>query len=141
MIAGCFLAGPPICCEGRPVDSCCPDQPTFALLSKVSETLAGRAVYLTLYPFTAAERAGLGAVGQWEKVLIDLSQFEAHTRPLGMRDRWSCEPAFLPSPWTETLQRAWLDGNVRTYLERDLQANSSIENLIDSEADLATRWA
>ena len=92
----------------------------LALLAKVSETLAGRAVYLTLHPFTAAERAGLGAVGQWEKILIDPSQFGAHTRPFRMRDRRSCEPAFLPSPWTETLrlkESGWTGTSGHTWNE------------------------
>lgn len=104
----------------------------LTLFGKVSETLAGRAVYLTLYPFTVAERAGLGTVGQWEKVLDDPSQFEGiHPSSRGgeVLLRSGFPPAALAK--THSIQRAWLDGYVRTYLERDLQALSSIENLVD----------
>jgi len=54
----------------------------LALFGKVSETLAGRAVYLTLHPLTMAERSGLGGAGQWETLLSDPSQFEGGIFPL-----------------------------------------------------------
>jgi uncharacterized protein len=105
----------------------------LALLGTVSDTLAGRAVYLTLYPFTAAERAGLGTVGTWERLLRDPSQFHGTHAPVPDVDRRLLESGFPPTALTRdaAVQRAWLDGYVRTYLERDLQALSTIENLID----------
>jgi len=53
----------------------------LALLGKVSETLAGRAVYLTLYPFTRSERAGSGTVGRWEVLLEAPSKLEGRHPP------------------------------------------------------------
>ncbi|MEW6545064.1 MAG: ATP-binding protein [Nitrospirota bacterium] len=105
----------------------------LALFGKVSETLAGRAVYLTLYPFTAAERIGLGTVGQWEKVFHDPSQFEGAHPAFGRAEGGLLQSGFPPAALMKThaLQRTWLDGYVRTYLERDLQTLSSIENLVD----------
>lgn len=105
----------------------------LALFGKVSETLAGRAVYLTLYPFTAAERTGLGTVGRWKKVFDDPSQLEG-THPVFPRGgEGLLQSGFPPAALAKThaVQRAWLDGYVRTYLERDLQTLSSIENLVD----------
>lgn len=105
----------------------------LALLRTVSETLAGRAIYLTLYPFSAAERVGLGTVGRWERILADPSQFEGTHVSVSNVSQRVLQSGFPPTVLdTEpAVQRAWLDGYVRTYLERDLQALSTIENLID----------
>jgi len=105
----------------------------LALFGKVSETLAGRAVYLTLYPFTAAERAGLGTVGQWTKIFDDPSQLEGSYPSFTGGGEGLLESGFPPAALMKThaLQRIWLDGYVRTYLERDLQTLSAIENLVD----------
>lgn len=104
----------------------------LALLGKGSETLAGRAVYLTLYPFTPAERAGLGTVGQWDRVLANPSGLEGTYPPFTGEEsllRSGFPPAALIK--TQALQRTWLDGYARTYLERDLQTLSAIEKLVD----------
>ncbi len=105
----------------------------LALLSKVSETLAGRAMYLTLYPFTAAERAGLGSAGRWEIVFSDPSQLEGMHPPFAGAGERLLESGFPPAALAESpsVRRAWLDGYVRTYLERDLQNLSTIGNLVD----------
>lgn len=39
------------------------------LMRRVSESLAGRATYLTLWPMTRREQLGLGQCGIWEKLL------------------------------------------------------------------------
>ena len=39
------------------------------LMRKVSESLAGRASYLTLWPLTRREQSGLGRCGIWEELL------------------------------------------------------------------------
>jgi predicted AAA+ superfamily ATPase len=105
----------------------------LALYGRVSETLAGRTVYLTLYPFTTAERAGLGTVGQWDKVLDDPPQFEGTYPPFSRAGEGLLQSGFplAALAQTQAIQRTWLDGYVRTYLERDLQTLSSIENLVD----------
>ena len=105
----------------------------LALVGKVSETLAGRAVYLTLHPFTMAERSGLGKAGQWEALLSDPSQFEGTHLPSTKLTERILQSGFPPAALAEnqTIRRAWLDGYVRTYLERDLQTLSAIGNLVD----------
>ncbi|MDH4153927.1 MAG: ATP-binding protein [Nitrospira sp.] len=105
----------------------------LALMRSVSETLAGRAVYLTLYPFTMAERAERAMAGRWQALVDNPSQFEGtHPRFERLEEtllQSGFPPAALsPNPAT---RRIWLDGYVRTYLERDLQALSTIDHLVD----------
>ena len=105
----------------------------LALMGKISETLAGRAVYLTLYPFTMSERAGQGGVGRWEALFKDPSQFEGKHAPIMHVREILLTSGFPPVALSKSQadHKAWLDGYVRTYLERDLQTLSSIENLVD----------
>jgi hypothetical protein len=105
----------------------------LALMQSVSETLAGRAVYLTLYPFTMAERAGFGAVGRWQALVNDPSQFEGTHPRFGQLDETLLQSGFPPAALSPNpaMRRTWLDGYVRTYLKRDLQALSAIGHLVD----------
>lgn len=109
------------------------------LMGKVSESLAGRASYLTLWPMTRQEQLGGGGCGLWSEILnadekewIDLIEMAGREAEdwngLAMRGGF-------PTPSVELTgsaeRRIWFDGYVRTYLERDLQALSSIEALPD----------
>jgi len=107
------------------------------LMRTVSESLAGRAVYLTLWPLTQGELAGLGRSGGWATF------FEEPP------DRWPEALSTAGSTgvdWTTAARRGgypvpgyqmaeaeaatqWFDGYVRTYLERDLRDLSAIDNL------------
>ncbi len=109
------------------------------LMGKVSESLAGRASYLTLWPMTRREQLGMGTCGIWEQLvaederswpdIIDAQNVESEDwRALSRRGGF-------PTPAVE-LQTAderaiWFDGYIRTYLERDLQDLSAIEALPD----------
>lgn len=109
------------------------------MLEKVSETLAGRAVYVTLWPFTRRERLGLGRAGLWSDLLS--TPFEAWRDLLLAQDdlaedwRTTVRLGGLPVPshdLTNDQDRAlWFGGYVQTYLERDLQALRAVENLPD----------
>ncbi|HVC19034.1 MAG TPA: ATP-binding protein [Vicinamibacterales bacterium] len=109
------------------------------LMRQVSESLAGRASYLTLWPMTRHEQNGLGRCGIWEELLqardedwLDLVAAQPHEpedwRALARRGGF-------PTPavhFATTRERAiWFDGYVRTYLERDLQELSWISALPD----------
>lgn len=109
------------------------------LMGKVSESLAGRASYLTLWPMTRREQMGEGRCGFWEELLavdekdwIELLKSQS-PKPAKWKDL-AIRGGF-PTPALEMKsadERAiWFDGYVRTYLERDLQTLSSIENLPD----------
>jgi uncharacterized protein len=109
------------------------------LMRQVSESLAGRASYLTLWPMTRREQLGLGRCGLWEELLA--------TRSEDWLDLLSAQPD-EPEDWRATARRGgfptpavhlatardrkvWFDGYVRTYLERDLQGLSAITALPD----------
>ena len=109
------------------------------LMRRVSESLAGRASYLTLWPMTRREQQGLGRCGVWEELL--LAGDEAWRDVLaGQPDKpqdWGAlaRRGGFPTPAvhleTDTDRAIWFDGYVRTYLERDLQELSAIAALPD----------
>lgn len=105
----------------------------LALLGKVSESLAGRAVYLTLYPFTHAERRGKGRTGPWDRILEEPGAFEGEHAGVADLAAELLAGGFPPVVLARdrAAQRAWLEGYVRTYLERDLQMLASIHSLVD----------
>jgi len=98
----------------------------FLLLERISQSLAGRAAILELLPFSISELAGRPAMtpSEFEKgeveilgeVKLDLDEtLFAGTFP-AIHDR-------------ELEALTWLDGYVRTYVERDVRAISNIGNL------------
>jgi predicted AAA+ superfamily ATPase len=109
------------------------------MMERIGETLAGRASYVTLWPFARGERLGFGRTGIWSELLG--TKF-AHWRELldehsGPHEDWRtavCLGGF-PVPaheLTDAAARAnWFSGYVQTYLERDLQALRAVENLVD----------
>src|SRR5213593_1373659 len=105
----------------------------------VSESLAGRASYLTLWPMVRREQRGLGRCGLWEELLgakdsewLDLLPADrtGHEDWIELARRGG-----FPTPavhLSTVAERAvWFEGYVRTYLERDLQALSAIAALPD----------
>ena len=109
------------------------------LMRKVSESLAGRASYLTLWPMTRREQRGLGLGGIWEELLdapdeewLDLVAAQPDEpedwRSLARRGGFPLPALHLG---TDRQRAVWFDGYVRTYLERDLQSLSSISALPD----------
>jgi hypothetical protein len=102
-------------------------------------SLAGRASYLTLWPMTRREQRGLGSGGLWEQLLqepeenrIDLlragPELPEDWRALAKRGGFPTPALQLSTPAERSV---WFDGYVRTHLERDLQALSSISALPD----------
>ncbi len=103
------------------------------LMEKVTESLAGRAIYVDLLPMLFGEAAGITTGDNF------LSLWEPGHQPQG-----ASPPevdlidimlrGFMPPVLEMQSPRAvilWLDGYVKTYLERDLRALSQIESLID----------
>ncbi len=107
------------------------------LMSRVSESLAGRASYLTLWPMTRREQMGLGRGGIWEELLATSGDewLELVVAQPDSREDWRalCRRGGFPQPAVHlgsAEERAILfDGYVRTYLERDLRDISSISSL------------
>lgn len=109
------------------------------LMKAVSESLAGRASYLTLWPLTRREILGQGRAGRWSDLFerpasawLDLlagSEADpADWRPLAQRGGYPVPALEMDDPEDRAI---WFDGYIRTYLERDLQDLSSIDNLVD----------
>ena len=110
------------------------------LMRRVSESLAGRASYLTLWPMTRREQTGSGQCGIWDKLIYapdtDWPDIVGE-KSGGSHEDWKAlaRRGGFPTPALELDRDAdravWFDGYVRTYLERDLQALSSISALPD----------
>ncbi|MFZ5788952.1 MAG: ATP-binding protein, partial [Acidobacteriota bacterium] len=109
------------------------------LMRHVSESLAGRAAYLTLWPMTRRERMGLGRCGLWDEllaakdrewpVLLAAQDLEPDDwRAVARRGGFPTPALHLKSAQDRAI---WFDSYVRTYLERDLQDLSSISALPD----------
>jgi len=109
------------------------------LMHRVSESLAGRASYLTLWPMTLREQRGHGCCGLWEELLgtrdrdwLDLVAMQPDQqedwRVLAGRGGFPVPAVHLKTAAERVI---WFDGYVRTYLERDLQEISAIAALPD----------
>lgn len=109
------------------------------LMRQVSESLAGRASYLTLWPMTRREQRGEGRAGRWDELLgtpdtqwrdLLLATEEPATDwvPLARQGGYPTPALHLH---TDRDRAIWFDGYVRTYLERDLQDLASISALPD----------
>src|SRR5690348_16236490 len=109
------------------------------LMHQVSESLAGRASYLTLWPMTRREQLGQGRAGRWDE-LID-ARDESWLDVLSAGDeepedwRALARRGGFPIPALQlknAKERAiWFGGYVRTYLERDMQNLAAITSLPD----------
>ncbi len=125
--------------ERRPGQFLLTGSANLLLSQRVTESLAGRAGYLNLWPMSRREQLGQAQAGSWERLLdtppdewIDLLR----SIPSEPEDwRALARRGGFPTPALQ-LQRGddraiWFDGYVRTYLERDLQDLSNISALPD----------
>jgi predicted AAA+ superfamily ATPase len=109
------------------------------LMRNVSESLAGRASYLTLWPMTRREQLGLGRAGIWDELVAAPDEDWAdvvRADRTGQAD-WTvlARRGGYPTPALELdsaeSRSTWFAGYIRTYLERDLQEISSVTALPD----------
>lgn len=108
-------------------------------MRNVSESLAGRASHLTLWPMTRREQRGEGRCGLWGELLAesDESWLDLLAAQPDQPEEWRALAlrGGFPTPAVEMKRAAdravWFDGYVRTYLERDLQDLASIASLPD----------
>ena len=109
------------------------------LLERVSESLAGRASYLTLWPMTRREQRGEGRCGRWDELLAssDDAWLDVLAAAPDLPDDWRAlaRRGGYPTPALELpddpARAIWFEAYARTYLERDLQALSAITALPD----------
>lgn len=102
----------------------------FLLLKKVSESLAGRAVYITLHPFTRREMLGLikekPALGHF----IDTRAFpKRNIKPVTIKEILK---GGMPSVCLGQVKKpqVWFRGYEQTYLERDIRTLSQVADLV-----------
>ena len=108
-------------------------------MQRVSETLAGRAGYVNLWPLCRRERLGRRTPGIWSDLLA--TPVTDWPGVLESRDEvpadWRAEvrASGYRTPAVELAgddaRSLWFDGYVRTYLERDLQSLATVGNLVD----------
>jgi len=109
------------------------------LHEKVSESLAGRAGYLTLWPLTRREQLGLGSAGAWGQLLDaePASWPEILAGQVAPAEDWDelARRGGYPVPAhelrTDQARTTWFDGYTATYLERDVRQLSAIDQLAD----------
>lgn len=112
------------------------------LLKNVSESLAGRARYLTLWPMTRREQAGLGACGIWSTLLAQPradwpALLQEQTTPheawqsLASRGGYPGAALLNPSNAFDPDRNELFTGYTQTYLERDLRDLATIDSLAD----------
>lgn len=109
------------------------------LMSRVAETLAGRAIYITLYPLTRREQLGFGSAGDWS-MFFDNDPIQwpgklASTPCPYESWRDLCLRGGYPTPSYELEVAAdrqqWFDSFARTYIERDLRDLATIDRTTD----------
>jgi predicted AAA+ superfamily ATPase len=103
------------------------------LMEKVTETLAGRALYFELLPMTFGEEKGFLTaehfLGLWDKGYNQSEQIVGEHDPLPMMLRGFMPPLLTLKEYSSILY--WLEGYVKTYLERDLRELTQVDSLID----------
>jgi hypothetical protein len=118
--------------ERRPGQFLLSGSANFALLSTVTESLAGRALWLVLWPFTRRE---VGATTATEPFLLGffrrprVDRAADARRPLAASEvlAGGLPPVALGDAPRPTL---WLRGYEQTYLERDVRALAQVADLI-----------
>jgi hypothetical protein len=110
------------------------------LMGSVADSLAGRAGYLTLPPFTLAERLGAQGGALLRLLLRATSTAEVLERraEFPAQDALTLSQAVFDGGYPEAVglgsdraRTIWREGYVATYLERDLRNLSAISDLPD----------
>lgn len=109
------------------------------LLKSISETLAGRATYHTLFPFTYSEYQGRQKpewlLKMFKKIYPQEKEIVSNPPPLNP----ILFRGFLPPVLEFKLESSeeismWWDGYIKTYLERDLRDLTQVASLTDFRA-------
>ena len=103
----------------------------FALLKGITESLAGRALYLTLHPFSRRELAGKLAVTPFIRRAFDAGEPPRRSATGGIALRAIVEGGLPPVCLAEAPSPAlWFKGYEQTYLERDVRELARIGDLV-----------
>jgi len=104
---------------------------SFSLLRRVTETLAGRAVYLALHPFSRRERSGLIEERPFLLRFFDEPGVPRAVRVSPVTDEQILNGGMPPVALHQVTDRHWwFLGYEQTYLERDVRDLSRIADMI-----------
>lgn len=112
------------------------------LMSRVGESLAGRARYLTLWPMARREQLGLAEAGcwtelfatpatQWTDVIAAQVAPDEAWQEVALRGGYPQPALGYPEPRQAAERAELFAGFTQTYLERDLRDLSHIDSLYD----------
>ena len=102
----------------------------FLLLKKVAESLAGRAVYLTLHPFTRREIQNITKESPAIVSFLEKGSFPKHN--VKSISGQEIMKGGMPSVCLKEVKNPsiWFRGYEQTYLERDIRALSQVADLV-----------
>jgi len=102
------------------------------LMKKISESLAGRAIYFEMFPMTYREITGniekINFLRLWKDDFIEEETLEK-INPIPFILKGFMPPLLYINDLDSIL--LWWEGYIKTYLERDLRDLSQIENLVN----------
>ncbi len=103
----------------------------FAILKGISESLAGRAIYLTLHPFTRRELAGRISEKPFLHKFFEKQEIREGPYPPAIKPEEILQGG-MPTICLGDVKNAflWFKGYEQTYLERDIRELSQIGNII-----------
>ncbi|NOZ67767.1 MAG: ATP-binding protein [Deferribacteres bacterium] len=103
----------------------------FAILKGISESLAGRAIYLTLHPFTRRELSGRISGKPFLKRFLEKQEIREGQYLPPVKPKEILQGG-MPTVCLGDVKNAflWFKGYEQTYLERDIRELSQIANII-----------
>lgn len=109
------------------------------MMQNVSESLAGRAAYCTLWPMTRREQQGAGRAGLWSELFDTDPELwpELLSDEHSIAEDWKslARRGGFPTPAlqlrTARDRAIWFEGYARTYVERDLRDIAAVASLPD----------
>jgi predicted AAA+ superfamily ATPase len=124
----------------RPGDFLLTGSANLLLMERVSETLAGRALYLDLPPFCPAEWSQRqDALRPLDRLFAEDFDLEEWPDEIGDWPAWLLRGGFPTALAieTEAERSLWFSAYVQTYLERDLRQLSAVSSLPDFQRVMA----
>jgi hypothetical protein len=103
----------------------------FAMLKGITESLAGRAIYFSLYPFTRRERTGAVHDRPFIEKLLETGKLSPGGEYIPIKDSEILSGGMPSVCLGEVKDRnIWFKGYEQTYLERDIRQFSRLDNLV-----------
>ncbi len=103
----------------------------FAMLKGITESLAGRAIYFTMHPFTRREQAGAVHDPPFIEKLLETGKLSPGSGFIPIKDSEILAGGMPSVCLGEVKDRnIWFKGYEQTYLERDIRQFSRLDNIV-----------